>query len=80
MVRIIYLVFVFKWYKQFSEGQESTEDDQRSGQLVSTSQTVTKINEIVCEGHRMSIWMNAETVNANKEIFGKMLLDEFEHE
>ncbi|KAG5331335.1 MOS1T transposase, partial [Acromyrmex charruanus] len=37
---------VFKWYKRFSEGRESTEDDQRPGRpvSVSTPQTVTKIN------------------------------------
>ncbi|KAG5333087.1 MOS1T transposase, partial [Acromyrmex heyeri] len=38
---------VFEWYKRFSEGRESTEDDQRPGRpvSVSTPQTVTKINE-----------------------------------
>ncbi|KAG5319854.1 MOS1T transposase, partial [Acromyrmex heyeri] len=42
---------VFEWYKRFSEGRESTEDDQRPSQpvSVSTPQTVTKINEIVRE-------------------------------
>ncbi|KAG5313910.1 MOS1T transposase, partial [Pseudoatta argentina] len=37
---------VFEWYKRFSEGLESTEDDQRPGRpvSVSTPQTVTKIN------------------------------------
>ncbi|KAG5331644.1 MOS1T transposase, partial [Acromyrmex charruanus] len=38
---------VFEWYKRFSEGRESTEDDQRPGRpvSVSTPQTVTKINQ-----------------------------------
>ncbi|KAG5320943.1 GVQW3 protein, partial [Acromyrmex heyeri] len=36
---------VFEWYKRFSEGRESTEDDQRRPVSVSTPQTVTKINE-----------------------------------
>ncbi|KAG5332145.1 GVQW3 protein, partial [Acromyrmex heyeri] len=37
---------VFEWYKRFSEGRESTEDDQRPGRpvSVSTPQTVTKIS------------------------------------
>ncbi len=69
-------VHVFEWYKQFSEGRESTEDDQRPGQPVSTRQTVTKINEIVCGDHCMRIRMNVETVNANKENVRKMLHDE----
>ncbi len=69
-------VHVFEWYKRFSEGRQSTEDDQRPGQPVSTPQTVTKLNEIVCKDHCMSISMNAETVNANKETVKKILHDE----
>lgn len=69
---------VFQWYKRFSEGRESTEDDQRPGRpvSVSTAQTVTKINEIVREDRRMSIRMIAETVNADKETVRKILHDE----
>ncbi|XP_050516736.1 protein GVQW3-like [Diabrotica virgifera virgifera] len=57
---------VFEWYKRFSEGRESAEDDQRPGRpvSVSTPQTVTKINEIVRGDRRMSIRMIAETDNA----------------
>ncbi len=69
MVRILYQC---SW---FSEGRERTEDDQCPGQPVSTPQTVTKINEIVCEEHCMSIRINAETVNANKETVRKILHD-----
>jgi len=50
---------VFEWYKRFSEGRESTEDDQRPGRpvSVSTPQTVTKINE-------MTEWVpEGQTVN-----------------
>jgi len=69
---------VFEWYKRFSEGRESTEDDQRPGRpvSVSTSQTVTKINEIVRGDRRMSILMIAEIVNADKETVRKILHDE----
>ncbi|KAG5321996.1 MOS1T transposase, partial [Acromyrmex heyeri] len=40
---------VFEWYKRFSEGRESIEDDQHPGRpvSVSTPQTVIKINEIM---------------------------------
>ncbi len=69
-------VHVFEWYKRFSEGRESTEDDQHPAQPVSTLQTVTKINEIVCGDHFMSIQMNVETVNANEETVRKILHDE----
>ncbi|KAG5344036.1 MOS1T transposase, partial [Acromyrmex charruanus] len=67
---------VFEWYKRFSEGRESTEDDQRPGRpvSVSTPQTVTKINEIVREDRHMSIRLIAETVNADKETVRKILL------
>ena len=70
---------VFEWYKRFSEGRESTEDDQRPGRpvSVSTPQTVTKINEIVRGDRRMSIRMIAETVDADKETDRKILHDEF---
>ncbi len=74
-MRILYIVHVFEWCKRFFEGRESTEDDQRPGQPVSTPQTVTKINEIVCEDHCMSIRINVETVNANKESVRKILHD-----
>ncbi len=69
-------VHVFKWYKLFSEGRERTENDQRPGHPVSTPQTVTKINEIVCGGHCTSIRMNAGTVNTNKLTVRKILHDE----
>ncbi len=68
-------VQVFEWYKPFFEGRESTED-QCLGEPVSTPQTVTKINEIVCGDHCTSIRMNAETVNANKETIKKILHNE----
>ncbi|GFV70328.1 hypothetical protein TNCV_4797471 [Trichonephila clavipes] len=50
-------------------GRESTEDDQRPGRLVTVSgvETVTKINQIVRAGRRMSIRMIVEAVNADKE-------------
>ncbi len=66
----------FKWYKQFSEGRESTKDDQRPGRPVSVStlQTVTKINEIVW-GDCMSNRMTINTVNADKETVRKILHD-----
>ncbi len=69
-------VNVFEWYKQSSEGRENTEDDQCPGQPVFTPRTATKINEIVCEDHCMSIRMNAKTVNADKETVRKILHDE----
>ncbi len=60
---------VFEWYKRFSEGQESTKDDQCPSRPVSisTPQTATKINKIVWGDRRMSIRMITETKNANKE-------------
>ncbi len=76
MVRILYFVFMFSNGVKFSEGRESTEDDQYPVQPVSTPQTVTKINEIVCGDHCMSIWLNAGIVNANKETVRKILHDE----
>ncbi len=50
-------VYVFEWYKQFSESQENTEDDQCPGQpaSVSTLQAETKINKIVGRDRCLSI-------------------------
>ncbi|VVC45839.1 Transposase, type 1 [Cinara cedri] len=69
---------VFEWYKRFSEGRESTEDDQRPGRpvTVSTPETVTKINQIVRADRRMSIRMIAEAVNADNETVRKILHEE----
>ncbi len=64
-------------YKQFSEGWESSKDDQHPGQPVSVSapQTMTKINEIVCEDRRMNTRIIAETINADKETTREILHD-----
>ncbi|VVC34328.1 Hypothetical protein CINCED_3A000742 [Cinara cedri] len=69
---------VFDWYKRFSEGRGSTEDDQRLGRpvTVSTPETVTKINQIVRADRQMSIRMIAEAVNADKETVRKILHEE----
>ncbi|GFW47962.1 protein GVQW3 [Trichonephila clavipes] len=68
-------VRVFEWCKRFSEGRESTEDDQRPGRpiTVSTPETVTKINQIVRADRRMSIRMIAEAINTDKETARKIL-------
>ena len=70
---------VFEWCKRFSEGRESTEDEQRPGRpvTVSTQETITKINQIVRADRRMSIRMIAEAVNADKETVRKILHEEF---
>lgn len=69
---------VFEWCKRFSEGRESTEDDQRPGRpvSVSTPETVAKINQIVRGDRRTNIRMIAETVNADKETVRRILHDE----
>ena len=69
---------VFEWCKRFSEGRESTENDQRPGRpvTVSTQETVTEINQIVRADCRMSIRMIAEAVNADKETVRKILHEE----
>jgi hypothetical protein len=69
---------IFEWYKCFSEGRKSTEDDQRPGHsvIVSTPETVTKINQIVRVDHRMSIRMIAKAVNADKKTVRKILYEE----
>ncbi len=67
---------VFERYKLFSEGRESTKNDQCPGSSVSVStpQIVTKINEIVRRDRCMSNRMIAGTVvNAAKETVRKIV-------
>ncbi len=73
----LYHAGVFEWYKWFSEGRESTEDDQYSGWPASvlTPQTLTKINEIVREDGSVSIQIIAVAVNTDYETIKIMLHD-----
>ncbi len=67
-------VHVFEWYKWFSEGRKSTEDDQHLGQpiSVSTTLTVTKINEAMRRDCHTSNRMIAEIVNSDEETVKKI--------
>ncbi|KAG5344378.1 GVQW3 protein, partial [Acromyrmex charruanus] len=46
---------VFEWYKRFSEGRESTEDDQRPGRPVSISTPATMIDLFTKSSHHKNL-------------------------
>jgi len=56
---------VYKWYKQFKEGRESVEDENRSGRpLTSTDeQHVNEIKNLIIKNRRLIIRDLADTVN-----------------
>lgn len=69
---------VFEWHKRFSDGREEVVDNARPGRPMSmgTSEIVSKINQIVRKGRRLSTRMIAEMVNSNKETVRQILHDE----
>jgi len=48
---------VYKWYKDFSDGRETVEDEPRSGRpSTSTNEEYnTKINDLILSNHRLNI-------------------------
>jgi len=55
---------VYKWYKQFKEGRESVENENRSGRpSTSTEQHVNEIKDLVIKNRRLIIRDLADTIN-----------------
>jgi len=58
---------VFKWYKAFSEGRESTKDEPRSGRpsASKTDNNVGKVQALVRSERRLTVRMIASELNLN---------------
>ncbi|XP_026829836.1 protein GVQW3-like [Ooceraea biroi] len=71
---------VFKWFKAFSEGRESVEDESRSGRP-STSrndENVKRIRDLVRSDRRLTVRLIADELNLNHTTVHEILINELE--
>ncbi|RLU25678.1 hypothetical protein DMN91_001835 [Ooceraea biroi] len=69
---------VFKWFKVFSEGRESVEDESRSGKP-STSrndENVKRIRDLVRSDRRLTVRLIADELNLNHTTVHEILINE----
>lgn len=66
---------VFLWYKRFSEGRETLEDDSREGRPISarTPEMIEKVREFVENDRNASLKMMEEALNISRETIRTIL-------
>lgn len=69
---------VFRWYKAFSDGRESVQDDPRSGRPLSSKsdENVKKISDLVRNDRRLTTRMIAEELDLNHTTVHQVLTEE----
>jgi len=69
---------VFRWYGQFRDGQESIEDDPRSGWPTEchNDNNVEKISQLLLQNHHLSLRMLADEVNIGKDTARKSVVED----
>ncbi len=70
---------VYDWHKQFREGRESIEDDERAGRL-STSKTEenVKVREVLNSDRRLSVRLIADKCNMSKDSVHRILTEDLQ--
>ncbi|GFU55198.1 protein GVQW3 [Trichonephila clavipes] len=69
---------VFRWFRAFSEGRESTEDEPRSGRpsVSKTAENVARVRDLVRSDRRLTVRMIGEELNLNHTTVHQILTNE----
>ena len=59
----------FEWHKQFREGREECEDNQRSGRPVTsrTDSNIDRVKQLVCADRRLTVRMICEELSIGRD-------------
>ena len=69
---------VFRWYGQFHDGREDTEDDPRSGRPTEcrNDNIVEKISQLLLQNRHLSLRMLADEVNIDKDTVRNIVVED----